>query len=347
MRNLNTIHSRRAVAGTLGALALSAALAPATRAQEAAASPGAGAAPRSGSWTYTDVLGKTVELPAAPVRIAANLVTAAALWDLGVHAVAVFDWTASAHPDGDHIAWGNVDPAAVANVGDADGNILPEEMLLTRPDVILTLTYDPENPADTAGVAPDLASRIEEIAPVLVVTDMASTETQLTRLLDLGAMLGADLSQPSIVEAKTAYDAKVAEFREVAAEKADLTALFMDFDPDAIYAAGPNGVAELKFLGSLGLKFANADSPAAGEFWETLSKEAALKYPSDVIYNDVYSTYLTLEDLQAQPVIDAMPAVAAGQVGEWMRDFPVSYAGLTDFLEVILTTLRTAEKVIG
>lgn len=144
---------------------------------------------------------------------------------------------------------------------------------------------------------------------------------------------------------KATYDAKVIAFREVAASKSDLTALFMNFDADAIYAAGPQGVAELEFLGSLGLQFANADSPESGAFWETLSTEAALKYPSDVLYNDVYSTYQTLEELQEQPVLDAMPAVATGQVGAWKRDFPVSYAGLTDFLEVILATLRTAEKV--
>ena len=40
-----------------------------------------------------------------------------------------------------------------------------------------------------------------------------------------------------------------------------------------------------------------------------------------------------------------MPAVAAGQVGLWERDFPVSYEGITSFLETILTTLRTAEKL--
>ena len=53
------------------------------------------------------------------------------------------------------------------------------------------------------------------------------------------------------------------------------------------------------------------------------------------------------EDLDGEPVFAAMPAVAAGQVGLWNRDFPVSYAGATAFLETILETLRTAEKVTG
>lgn len=303
------------------------------------------ASPAAGEWTYTDVVGTTVTLPATPVRIAANLVTAAALWDLGIEAVAVFDWTASAHPDGDHIAWSNIDAGSVANVGDVDGNILPEDLLLAKPDVILTLTFDASDPTQTAGVPPDLAGRIGQIAPVLVVTDMASTGTQLERLVALGAQLGADLEAPAIVEARTAYEAKVAEFEEVAATQRELTALFMNFDTDLLYIGGPHGVAELEFLGGLGLRFANADSAAAGEFWEELSAEEAIKYPSDLVYNDVYSALRSIEELQAQPVFAAMPAVAAGQVGEWNRDFPVNYSGIADFLETILVTLRTAEKV--
>jgi iron complex transport system substrate-binding protein len=303
------------------------------------------ASPISGEWSYTDVLGKTVTLPERPVRIAANLVTAAALWDLGIEAVAVFDWTASAYPDGDHIAWGNVPADQVANIGDADGNILPEDLILADPDIVLTLTFDPADPSQTGGIVPDLAPQIKEIAPVLVVTDMGSTGVQLKRLVDLAASLGADLEAPDVVAARTAFEEKVAEFQGVAAEQEAITSLFANFDAEAFYVGGPNGVAELQYMQDLGLTFANADSPAAGDFWETLSLEETVKYPSDVVFNDVYSTYATVEELQAQPTIGVMPAVAAGQVGLWKRDFPVSYAGVTDFLETILVTLRDATKV--
>jgi iron complex transport system substrate-binding protein len=301
--------------------------------------------PVNGNWAYTDVLGKSIEMDAPPVRIAANLVTAAALWDLGIRVVAVFDWTASAHPDGDHIAWGNVDASAVANIGDIDGNILPESLIAVDPDIVLTLTFDNADPTQTVGVLPDLATTIEQIAPVLVVTDMGSTDVQLERLVELAGSLGADLEAPAVAEAKSTYEAKVSEFREIASEKAEVSALFMNFDAGEGYIAGPQGVAELKFLASLGLTFANADSAAATDFWETLSAEQVLTYPGDVVYNDVYSTFLTLEELQGEAVYAAMPAIAAGQVGDWPRDFPVSYAGITEFLEVILSSLRTAEDV--
>ncbi|CAN5663784.1 hypothetical protein BH09CHL1_BH09CHL1_37090 [soil metagenome] len=341
MKIQESVQSRRRVIGAMGGLVAGMTVARGAVAQDSTPI----ASPVSRAWSYTDVLGTTVTLPETPVRIAANIVTAAVLWDLGIKVVALFDWTASAHPDGDHIAWGNIDPTAVANIGDADGNIQPEDLLVVAPDIILTMTYDPKDPTQTVGVPPDLAERIGQIAPVLVVTDMASTDIQVERLAELGVKLGADVTEPSIVAAKTAYEAKVEEFKTTATSKSDLTVLFMDFDPGEIYAAGPNGVAELIFLGSLGLNFANADSPDASEFWEILSPEEAIKYPSDIVYNDVYSTVLTLEDLRAVPVFAAMPAVAAGQVGEWPRDFPMSYEGVTRFLEGILTTLRTAEKV--
>lgn len=338
-------YTRRKVVGSVGGLVTGLALGRSALAQAEQASQVA--SPEAGEWTYTDVLGKTVTLPTRPVRIAATLVTAAALWDLGIQVVAVFDWTASAHPNGDHIAWGSVDPKAVANVGDIDGNIKPEDLLNSRPDLILTLTFDPADPASTVGVLPDFAATIEQIAPVLVVTDMASTATQLERLVDLAGRLGADLAVPEVVEARTAYEAKLDEFQQTVHAASDLTTLFANFDADTYYVAGPQGVSELLFLSELGLRFANADSPEAASFWETLSAEEALRYPSDIIFNDVYSAFQGIDALQSQAVYAAMPAIAAGQVGEWNRDFPVNYAGVTDFLETILVTLRTATKVTG
>lgn len=303
------------------------------------------ASPVGGEWSYTDVMGTTVTLPGAPKVIAANLIPAAALWDLGITVDAVFDWTASAHPDGDHIAWGSIAPDAVANVGDADGNILPEDLLKIHPDVIFAYTFDPADPSGISGIVPEMWETLNQIAPVLVVTDNASTEVQLQRFVDLAASLGADVNAPAIAAAREAYEAKVAEVQSVIAAQAAIEVIFADVDPDAFYVAGPKNIAELKCLTSLGMSFANADSSEADEFWETLSLEEVLKYPADIFYNDVYSVWTTLEDLQSQPATGAMPAVQAGQVGEWLRDFPVSYAGIAAFLDAVLVPLRDAQRV--
>jgi iron complex transport system substrate-binding protein len=305
------------------------------------------ASPAAGEWSYTDVLGNTVTLPETPVRIVANIVTAAALWDLGIQPVGVFDWTVSNYPDGNHIAWGNVPADQVVNVGNVDGNIEPELLLTLDPDIVLTQTFDPTDPSQTNGVPADLLEQINAIAPVLVVTDMAKTDVLVDRLVELGASLGAELEAADVATAREAYEAKIAEFQQVAAEKSGVTTLFANFDAALIYVGGPKDVSELQWLTDLGLDFANADSEMATEFWEELSAEQALLYPADVIFSDVYSALLTAEDLAGKPVFAAMPAVAAGQVGLWNRDFPVSYAGATAFLETILETLRTAEKLTG
>ncbi len=336
--NVSTI-SRRTMLGSMAALSGAAMLAHQAGAQDAS--------PSAGEWSVTDVLGNTVTLSEPPVRIVANIVTAAALWDLGIQPVGVFDWTVSNYPDGNHIAWGNVPAEQVVNVGNVDGNIEPEMLLALDADIVLTQTFDPTDPTQTNGVLPELLDKINAIAPVLVVTDMASTDVLVQRLVELGATLGADLDSPDVVAAREMYEAKVTEFQAVTAEKAGLTTLFGNFDSELIYLGGPGGVSELEWLGALGLNFANADSELASEFWEELSVEQALLYPADVIFSDIYSVLLTAEDLAGKPVYAAMPAVAAGQVGLWHRDFPVSYAGVTAFLETLLETLRTAEKVTG
>jgi iron complex transport system substrate-binding protein len=343
-------YTRRTVTATAGAAFAVGATGKALASQATPqASPDASpaASPVGGQWSYTDVMGTTVTLPEPPKRIAANLIPAAALWDLGIEVDAVFDWTASAHPDGDHIAWGNIDPARVANVGDTDGNILPEDLLKVHPDVIFAYTFDPDDPSGVSGIVPDMWDTLNQIAPILVITDNATTDVQLQRFVDLATALGADADAPAVVEAREAYEAKVDEVRGVIAAQvdADIVAIFADVDPDAFYVAGPKDIAELKFLSSLGMVFANADSAEADEFWETLSLEEALKYPADIFYNDVYSTWRTLEELQAQPGINAMPAVQAGQVGEWLRDFPISYEGITTFLDAVLAPLRDAQRV--
>jgi iron complex transport system substrate-binding protein len=332
--------SRRELVAGAGGLAMAVATRGIGRAQEATPS----GTPAS-EWSYTDALGETVTLPERPVRIAAYLMTAAALWDYGIRPVAVFDSTASAHPDGDHPGWGNVDAKSVVNVGNTDGNIEPEALLAVQPDIILTLSFDPTTPEGTAGITPDMVDRIGKIAPVIVVSRGDSTEIELDRLVELAAALGADLSTPEVEAAKAEFESSVSALQSAIAAKSDLTVIFANIGPDELYVAGPGDVSELKYLTSLGLTFANAASPAASEFWEQLSLEEMLKYPSDIFFNDVYSGFTTTEELQAQPVIREHPAIKAGQVGLWSRDFAVNYWGVAGFLDTIRSTVENAVKV--
>lgn len=308
---------------------------------------GQAATPTGGEWTFTDVLGNTVTLPHRPQRIAAAINVAAALWDFGIEVPTVFGWTATNHPDGDHIAWGNIDVGRVEIVGNLEGSVEVEPLLAQHPDLIVSWIWDKDNPASSQVAIPeDLTEQVAGIAPIVFLTQGDANDVELGRIEAFAAALGADLDAPDIVAQREAYAAKKAELQAVAAEQSDLTVLFASFgSEDRIYVAGPDYVADLGQVRDLGVRLANDGSPTATTYWEELSLEQALYYPSDVIYIDHYGLWTTLEELQAEPTVGQHPAVRAGQTGPWPRDLPLSYQGLTTFLESVLAPLRDAEKV--
>lgn len=341
-----TAGSRRpGVMGRRQVLASAVALAGAVSTSRLAA--GQEATPTGGEWTFTDVLGNTVTLPQWPQRIAADISTAAALWDFGVEAQTVFGWTAVNHSDGDHVAWGNIDLDLVEIVGDAEGAVEVEALLAQQPDLIVTWIWDKDNPASSHVAIPeDRIEQVAGIAPIVLLTQGDPNDIELGRIEAFAASLGADLNSPEIVAQRAIYDAKKAELEALAAEKSDLTVLFASYgSEDRIYVAGPDYVADLGQVRDLGVKLANDGSPTSTTYWEELSLEQALYYPSDGIYIDQYGVWTTLEELRAEPTISQHPAVKAGQTGPWMRDLPVNYQGLTAFLESVLGPLRDAGKV--
>lgn len=305
------------------------------------------ATPAAGEWTFTDVVGTTVTLPRRPENISAYLNNAAALWDFGIKAQTVFGWTASNYPDGDHVAWGSIDVDEIEIISDAEGNVELEKLVAAAPDLIVTWTWNKDDPRSaTNGFPAEVLDRVAQIAPIIILNQGDPDDVELARVEDLAKALGADLESPALVEGRDALAAKAAELQSVAAEKADLTAIFASYgEPDVYYVAAPDYVADLGYVRSLGLKLANDGSPTATMYWETLSTEQALRYPCDVIYLDAYGAWDTLEEVRAEPTISRHPAIVAGQVGTWHRDLPLSYPGLTTFLEDILTPLRTAKKV--
>jgi iron complex transport system substrate-binding protein len=305
------------------------------------------AMPTSGEWSFTDVLGNTVTLPERPKRIAAAINMAAALWDFGIEVPIVFGWTATNYPDGDHIACGNIDVDQVEVVGNLEGSVEVEPLLALHPDLIVSWIWDKDNPASSQVAIPEeLTEQVAGIAPVVFLTQGDSNDVEPGRIEAFVEAMGADLQSPEIVAQREAYEAKKAELREVAAEKRDLSVLFASYgSEDHIYVASPDYVADLGQVRDLGVTLANDGSPTANIYWEELSLEQALYYPSDVIHIDQYGTWTTLEDLQSAATVSQHPAVKAGQAGPWLRDLPLTYQGLTTFLESVLEPLRNAEKV--
>ena len=337
--------SRRGVMGRRQVLASAVAVAGAAATSRLAT--GQEATSTSGEWTFTDVLGHTVALPQRPQRIAAAINIAAALWDFGVEVTSVFGWTATNYPDGDHLAWGDIDVARVEIVGNLDGSVEVEPLLAQQPDLIVSWIWDKDNPASSQVAIPeDLTEQVAGIAPIIFLTQGDANDVELGRIEAFAEAIGADLKSSEIVAQRAAYEARKAELNALAAEKSDLTVLFASYgSEDRIYVASPDYVADLGQVRDLGVKLANDGSPTATTYWEELSLEQALYYPSDVVYIDQYGIWLTIEELQTEPTVSQHPAVKAGQGGPWKRDLPLNYQGLTTFLESVLEPLRAAEKV--
>ncbi len=328
---------RQLLAGTA---ALAAGLALTTRGSAQESTP---ASLASGEWTFTDDKGVTVTLPARPERIVADVNAAAPLWDFGIRPVAVFGWNATDTGDfGD--AGGNVDPAAVEVVGVTAEPFQPEKAIAVDPDVLITITWSPDDPTEYWSIDPAILEQVQPIAPLIAISATGSADVNTERFAELAAALGADLETPELVEAKATYDAAFAEFQAVAESKKDLTVLFLYISPEEIYVAYPPDWADLAMYQSLGL---NAIEPDAepGTFWEELSPEQVMKYPADIILNSTRPGNMTVDELKEHPTYSLHPAIKAGQIGPWNQDFIMSYQGMTAALNTVIAPIRDANKV--
>ena len=299
----------------------------------------------TGEWTFTDDAGKTVTLPQAPRRIVADLNAATALWDFGVRPEAVSGWTVATDA-----AWGNVDratPNITANAGAPEPNI--EKLLEIKPDLFVTVTWGPE---EESGEAPYAGSflddesyqRVNEIVPVIGISAAGLADQNMARYAELAALLGADLETPELQEAKATYDERVARFKEIAQEKADLTTLFASANGETIYVANPVDWADLAWYRTLGLNILDPESERWA-YWEELSAEQAGKYRPDILFQSQRQGSFTQDELQAHPLYKTLPAIAAGQVAPWNQDFIQSYQGLGSALGTMIEALENAEKV--
>jgi iron complex transport system substrate-binding protein len=339
---MSTHPNRRQLLGAGAGLALAAVTASRSRAQEStpAASPAA-----EGEWTFTDDKGVTVTLPARPQRIVADVNAAAPLWDFGIRPVALFGWNASESGDfGD--AGGNIDPTGLAIVGDATEPIKPEPVAAQHPDLIVTITWTPDDPTEYWSIDTEILPQVQPIAPIVAISATGSADVNTERFAELAASLGADLSTPEQAAAKAAYDQALADFPVKAAEKADLTILFAYLDTsDLVYIANAPDWADLTLYANLGFNIVKPDAEQFS-FWEELSAEQAGKYPTDVIFHSTRLGTLSADEMKAHPIFSQLPAVKAGQIAGWNQDFIMSYQGMADALNNTVGAIANAQKII-
>jgi iron complex transport system substrate-binding protein len=330
--------SRRKIIGSAAAVAIAAAIPSVVSAQDGSPV----ASPATGEWTFTDDRGVTVTLPQRPTRVVADLSAATALWDFGIRPLAVSGWTVTSDA-----SWGNVDRSVpVINASETLPEPDNEKLIELQPELFVSITWSPDDPTSLWSFSdPEALATAESIVPIVAISATGSAEVNTARFAELASLLGADLESPELVVAKDEYDASVTAFSELATEKADLSVLFGSAGTEAEwYAAYAPDWADLAWYQSLGLNIVEPNA-APGDYWETLSFEQALLYPSDIYFQSTRIGTLTAEELKAHTTFGLHPAVAAGQIGGWNQDFIMSYQGLKTALDTMIATISAAEKV--
>lgn len=305
--------------------------------------------PVSGEWTFTDDKGVTVTLPSRPERLVMDVNAAAPLWDFGIRPAALFGWNVMA--DGSlNDAGGNIEAEGIPTVGNVNEPINVEQLIAVEPDLIITITTALDNnPEDYWSIDAALQDQVWSVAPLIAIsTTGAANETMPSdagkiteRFAELAGALGADLESDELSAAKEAYDAAIERFSTVAAEKADLTALFLATGEETHWVAWAPAWSDLSLYTELGM---NIQEPETHDgWWEQISHEQALKYPTDLLFVSTRGA-LSIDELKASPTFGAHPAVKANQVFDWNQDTIHSYQGVTEALDGIAAALESSTK---
>lgn len=340
--------SRRAFVTTTAATATSlaaGALLPATfRAAAQSATPEASpaASPADGAWSFTDDKGVTVTLPAPPQRVVIDVNAAAPLWDFGIRPIAVFGWLAN--PEGNFgAAGGNIDPKQVEIIGNGENTIDVEALVALKPDLIVTLTFVPDEPTDYWSLAADgPLEQVQQVAPIVAISGVQSASSGIARFAELAEALGADLASPDMVAAKTAWQDAEHAFTEAVTAKPGISALFVAASADMLYVANPERAGDVIYFTELGLTVPAITVDAAnGDYWEYVSLESIGKFQTDMFMNSYRG--LPMDEVKAMPTVAALPSVQAGQIYEWNQDFICSYQGMTSILTDLTANVEAAQ----
>lgn len=295
------------------------------------------ATPDSGTpWTFTDSRGVTVTLPTRPSRIVASVDAAGALWDYGIHPIAVFGPTR--RPDGapmDNV--GRMDLDQVQTLGDAFGDFDLEELLALNADLVVDETW---GGPEFVWLSEDTVALLPESLPLVGVGQWGGTLLDSIELIEeLAWALGASPDDPEVQAGQTALDDATAALQALLTEKLGLSVLYATIDFDQLYVLNPAQSSDLAYFTALGLQ---AVEPATDDYWEALSLEQVNRYPADVIFLD--STYAD-EVPDVSNALDpwySLPAVQAGQLAVWKRG-PHSRLATAIIIEHMLEVLGPAD----
>jgi len=329
--------SRRHLIGTASAAALMGSMSGRVFAQE-------GTPVADGDWTFTDDKGVTVTLPAQPTSVIMDVNAAAPLWDFGIRPTGLFGWNVLADGSfGD--AGGNIDPEGISVVGDVNERFRLEDAIALDPDLIITLTWEATDPDEYWSLDAEIVDQVRAIAPLVALSASGMADLNTERFAELAGLLGADLASPELAAAKEAYAASEEAFIRLAAEKSDLTALFVGITDETTWVANPADWADLNMYQDRGMNIVVPDVEP-GSFWQQISHEQALLYPADMMFQSTRAEGLTMEEVTNHPSWSHHPAVQAGQLYGWNQDFIQSYQGMKVALDGLSDALERSSKIL-
>jgi iron complex transport system substrate-binding protein len=305
---------------------------------------GGGDAAASGEgWSFTDDLGNTVELDAAPERIAAINDVASSLWNYGVAPVATFGQTSTA----EDVAFEGRDLSGVEVLGESYGDIDLEQLAAAAPDVIVTTVY----PTDSEGTLDESEplygfesieqqEQIGRIAPIIAVAWSGSAADVIERTAELAEALGADMGSEQVRTARADFEAASTALTEAAA--GGLTVLpVAAYADEGFYMAKAPDEPSLRMYSELGVQF--VDPGGEEYYWQTAGWEDVPQYPSDIILYSLRGA-MTPEQMAEQPTYELLPAAQADQVHPW-KYIGMDYAAQAAYMEELADWLAGSRDV--
>lgn len=291
------------------------------------------ASPATGGWSFTDARGVTISLPETPTKVIAQTFLAQSLHDFGYEVVGHFGVDNS---EGGFQSTGDLDLESLPSVG-VYGEYDIEQLLALDADLILDFSYAAGEDFAFWYLDEAALAQFEPIAPVLGVS-MAGTSMRdnIEFVRELAAALGADVDTAGIEADRVAFEEAATALTAVTAANPGIKLLALQGTPEEVYLANPDWHSDLIYFGELGVEMAQfeVNSPP---FWGTYSSEELGTIPTDL--------YLTIGDLSDIPIWNELPAVQAGQVGEWRFSTRVSYPGFTINLTELASLIEGAEIV--
>jgi iron complex transport system substrate-binding protein len=291
------------------------------------------------AWEFTDGAGKTITLDNPPERIVAFSSSAAGLLQFGIKPIAIFD-----DGTGSEQSLAGFDLEGIPYIETAYNELQPEALLALEPDLIVT-EFFPLSRDYSGGEEMKPEGRFGSVAPIVGIEQSNSVVTIIENYGALAQALGADLDAGDISKQRAAFETARNRLQAAAAAKPGLRIVAAYPAADNLLLAVPAGAAELQDFISWGVNIP-VPSVQSDDYWGYLSWENASTYPTDVVIVDDRTGPEMRENFLANPAAQLMPAVIAGQVGDWPAWWIRTYASYAEQLDK-LTALIEASDVVA